>query len=216
MYSLMIKTIYEDEYLLVVDKPSGLLTVPTPKKESRTLTAILNDDVKKKQLNLRLYPCHRLDRDTSGLIIYAKSKRIQQIMMESFHRKKVHKEYIAFVRGKVKELSGRIKSYIRHDEREEPKLAVTDFEVANFFRDFSEIKVFPRTGRTNQIRIHFKQIGHPLLGERKFAFGRDFEVKFKRLALHSARLIFNHPVTGKSLDIYSELPTDMKELKEKS
>ncbi|MDP1852623.1 MAG: RNA pseudouridine synthase [Candidatus Omnitrophota bacterium] len=211
----MIKTIYEDDYLLIVDKPSGLLTIPTPKKEFRTLTAILNEEAEKKEPNLRLYPCHRLDRQTSGLIIYAKTKRAQQAMMESFHRQKVYKEYIAFVRGKLKESSGRIKSYIRHDEREEPKLAVTDFEVANFFNGFSEIKVFPRTGRTNQIRIHFKQIGHPLLGERKFAFGRDFEVKFKRLALHSSRLTFDHPVTGKRLDIYSELPSDMERLKKK-
>lgn len=215
MYSLMINIVYEDDYLLIVDKPSGLLTIPTPKKETRTLTGILNEEAKKKQLNLRLYPCHRLDRETSGLIIYAKSKRIQQMMMESFHRQEVHKEYIAFVRGKLKEPSGRIKSYIRHDEREEPKLAVTDFEVVNSFKDFSEIKVFPRTGRTNQIRIHFKQIGHPLLGERKFAFARDFKVKFKRLALHSSRLIFNHPITGKRLDIYSELPPDMERLRGK-
>ena len=203
----MIKTIYEDEYILVVDKPSGLLTVPTPKKEKNTLTSILNKDLNKK--NARLYPCHRLDRDTSGLVIYAKSKKIQQAMMDDFRGRKVKKEYVAFARGALKKKTGEIKSYIRPDARETLKLAETHYSVIKQFKDFAQVKVLPKTGRTNQIRIHFKQAGHPLLGERRFAYGRDFKIKFKRTALHASRLEFSHPVTKKKLGFYSALPPDL-------
>ena len=197
----MIKTVYEDDYLLVVDKPSGLLVVPTPKKEKNTLTDIL-----------RLYPCHRLDRDTSGLIIYAKSKKIQQLMMLKFRRHQVNKEYIAFVRGRVKKASGRIKSYLKGKPKERPKFSVTDYKVVRYFNGFTEVCVRPITGRTNQIRIHFKQLGHPLLGERRFAFGKDFKIKFKRTALHAGRLYFKHPITNRDLRLYSKIPSDLQGL----
>ncbi|HDZ77608.1 MAG TPA: RluA family pseudouridine synthase [Candidatus Omnitrophica bacterium] len=205
----MIQTIYEDDYILVIDKPSGLLTVPTPRKEKNTLTSILNKNLNKK--NIRLYPCHRLDRDTSGLIIYAKSKKIQQAVMDDFRKRKVKKEYIAFVRG-VPKKTGEIKSYIRRDLRDPLRLAETHYCVINQFKDFAQVHVLPKTGRTNQIRIHFKQIGHPLLGERRFAYRRDFKIKFKRTALHASRLEFFHPVTKKKLSFYSALPLDLKSL----
>ena len=96
-----IPIIYEDDWLLVVNKPAGLLTVPTPRNESRTLTSILNQDAKERGLEFKLYPCHRLDRDTSGLIIYAKGPSIQKQMMDLFRQRLVSKKYIAFVHGKL-------------------------------------------------------------------------------------------------------------------
>lgn len=197
----MIKTIYEDAYLLIIDKPSGLLTVPTPKKEKNTLTDIL-----------RFYPCHRLDRETSGLIIYAKSKKVAQLMRLKFWRRQVKKEYIAFVSGRLEKSSGQIKGFIRAHPREPKKLAVTNYKLVQQFKDFAQVLVVPETGRTNQIRLQFKQIGHPLLGESRFAFRRDFKIKFKRVALHASRLIFRHPVTNKRLDFYCELPADLQSL----
>ena len=197
----MIKTIYEDAYLLIVDKPSGLLTVPTPKKEKNTLTDIL-----------RFYPCHRLDRDTSGLIIYAKSKRIQKLMMRKFQKQEIKKEYTAFISGRLEKASGQIKSYITDNPYEPKKLAVTNYKLLRQFKDFAQVLVVPETGRTNQIRIHFKELGHPLLGESRFAFRRDFKIKFKRVALHASRLVFSHPVTNERLDFYCELPADLKSL----
>jgi len=193
----MIPIIYEDEWLLVADKPSGLLTVPTPKNEKRTLTSILN-----------LYPCHRLDRDTSGLIIYAKSKGIQQKMMDEFRQRKVKKVYIAFVRGTPYKNQGEIKNRI------EGLAALTRYKVIAKRKDFAIVEVNPLTGRTNQIRIHFKQLGHPILGEAKYAFRRDFKIKAKRLMLHAAGLEFKHPVTGKQLCLRLDLPDDLKEFLE--
>ena len=188
-----IPIIYEDEWLLVADKPSGLLTVPTPKNEQRTLTSILN-----------LYPCHRLDRDTSGLIIYAKDKSTQGKMMDEFRGRKVHKTYTAFVRGLPYNNQGEIKHKV------DGQSAVTRYKVIAKRGDFAIVEVNPLTGRTNQIRIHFKQIGHPVLGETKYAFRRDFTVKAKRLMLHAAKLEFKHPVTGKLLQLKSDLPDDFE------
>lgn len=206
----MISIIYEDDYLLVVDKPSGLLTIPTPKKENNTLTDILNRDMA--QPNVRLYPCHRLDRETSGLIIFAKTKKIQQLMMLCFQHQEVKKEYTAFVNGWLTKTSGTMRSYISDHPSQPKKLAVTSYKLLRQYRDFAQVLVMPQTGRTNQIRIQFKQIGHPLLGESRFAFRRDFKVKFKRVALHASRLIFPHPITDKQIHLYCELPADLQNL----
>ncbi len=192
-----IPIIYEDEWLLVADKPSGLLTVPTPQNEKRTLTSILN-----------LYPCHRLDRETSGLIIYAKNKDIQQMMMDEFRARKVKKTYIAFVRGEPAQSQGEITNRI------EGLSAQTRYKVIEKRGDFAILEVNPLTGRTNQIRIHLKQIGHPILGESKYAFRRDFKLKAKRLMLHAAGLEFKHPVTGKQLCLRMDLPDELKEFLE--
>jgi len=195
---LNIPIAYEDEWLLVVDKPSGLLTVPTPKNEQRTLTSILN-----------LYPCHRLDRETSGLIIYAKDKSVQQKMMNEFRDREVKKTYIAFVRGVPYKNAGEIKNKI------EGLSAQTRYKVIAKRKDFAIVEVHPLTGRTNQIRIHFKQIGHPVLGETKYAFRRDFKIKAKRLMLQAKELSFPHPVTGAQVQVRLDLAMDMAGFLEK-
>lgn len=198
-----IPKVYEDDWLLIVDKPSGLLTVPTPKKEARTLTSILNADLEERKIEYKLHPCHRLDRDTSGLIVYAKGKSTQQKMMDLFRERLVTKKYIAFVNGALKSPSGRIDSPI------EGGFAVTDYKVVNRLNNFTVVEVSPLTGRTNQIRIHFKRIGHPVLGETKYAFRKDFKIKAKRLCLHAKEITFRHPVSQKSLRISIDLPEDL-------
>jgi len=204
-FKMNIPVIYEDDWLMVVDKPSGLLVIPTPKKESRTLTSILNDDLKNKGLSYRLHPCHRLDRETSGLIIYAKGKSAQKKMMQEFKNKKIKKTYIAFARGLFAKTQGQINIPI------EGKRALTRYRVLQSYKDLSIIEIIPLTGRTNQIRIHFKQMGHPILGETKYAFRRDFKLKAKRLCLHAQGLEFVHPLTRKSVFVVVPLPLDMKD-----
>jgi len=197
-----IPVVYEDDWLIILDKPSGLLTVPTPKNESRTLTSILNEEHNDSG-KTRFYPCHRLDRETSGLIIYAKSRAAQEQMMDLFRQRKIKKNYIAFVQGRFSSARGQISAPI------EGKHAVTRFEVLESRRDFSVVRVSPETGRTNQIRIHFKSAGHPLVGETKFAFRRDYALRHKRLCLHASSLDLTHPATGKALHIQSPLPDDL-------
>ena len=192
-----IPVIYEDDSLLIVDKPSGLLTVPTPKNEQRTLTGILG-----------LYPCHRLDRGTSGIIIYAKTKSAQQKVAEEFKQRQVKKVYLAFVSGTPYKKDGVIKNRI------EGMSAETRYKVIEERRGFAIVEARPVTGRTNQIRIHFKSIGHPILGEDKFAFRRDFKIKAKRLMLHAEALEFIHPVSRKVLRLKSALPKDFRDFLE--
>ncbi|MDD3344918.1 MAG: RluA family pseudouridine synthase [Candidatus Omnitrophica bacterium] len=189
-----IPIIYEDDWLLVADKPAGLLSVPAPGRESRTLTGILNRYAAENGTGCRLYPCHRLDRETCGLIIYAKGRDIERKMADMFRARKVHKKYIAFVHGSLKHHNGEIDSLVGG------KRACTRYKVIREKSSYSVVEAYPLTGRTNQIRLHFKNIGHPLVGEDRFIFRRDFALRSKRLCLQAKALCFRHPVTGKNME----------------
>jgi 23S rRNA pseudouridine1911/1915/1917 synthase len=203
-----IPTLYEDDWLIVVDKPPGLLTVPAPGNKLRTLTDILNEDLEKRGVGYRLHPCHRLDKETSGLIMYAKGKSSQEKLMLLFKNRKISKIYTAFVQGRLEEDKGIIQKQI------EGQPASTQFKVLARHRDFSVVELSPETGRTNQIRIHFKAIGHPLVGESKFAFRKDFVLRAKRVCLHAKYLEFKHPQTGQIVSIKSPLARDMQKFLE--
>ncbi|MDD5464838.1 MAG: RluA family pseudouridine synthase [Candidatus Omnitrophica bacterium] len=203
-----IPIVFEDDWLLVVNKPAGLLSVPTPKNEPRTLTSILNQDVQERGLKYRLYPCHRLDRETSGLVIYAKSQSIESKMADAFRSRQVNKKYIAFVHGKLAHPQGAIASAI------EGKSALTKYKVMQEKNNYSVVEVSPVTGRTNQVRIHFKSIQHPLVGEDKFIFRKDFALRAKRVCLHAKYLEFRHPITGKIVAVCAPLAADMQKFLE--
>ena len=204
--------IYEDNCLIVVDKPSGMLVIPTPKKETNTLTDLLNKDLDRRGIEANAYPCHRLDRETSGLIIYSKGKSAQKILMEQFKNREVKKSYIAIVQGSVRKDSDTIKIDIYNKNKGRSESAITKYSVLERNGLFSVLKVEPLTGRTNQIRIHLQKIGHPIVGESVYAFRKDFKLKFKRVALHAAEIEFKHPITGEALEFESPLPKDMESL----
>ena len=199
-----IPVVFEDDWLQVADKPPGLLVIPSPKKEPKTLTTILNRQMEQRGESVRLHPCHRLDRETSGLIIFAKGKSMQKRMMDIFKSRQIKKTYLAFVQGVLAQDRGRIEVPI------EKKPAITSYQVMERRRSFTIVKILPLTGRTNQIRIHFKNIGHPLVGESRFAFRRDYKLRFKRVCLHCASLEFVHPMTKKEIQIKAGLPLDLK------
>jgi RluA family pseudouridine synthase len=194
-----IPVVYEDEWLLVVNKPAGLLVVPTPKIEKDTLTDIL-----------KLYPCHRLDRETSGLIIYAKNKSVQRDIARQFRLRQVKKKYIVFAQGQLRQSQGQIRIPL------EGLSAVTRYRVVDRRKNFTVLEVEPLTGRTNQIRIHLKAIGHPVVGEKRFAFRRDFKLKANRLCLHAKSLEFRHPLADKKIILDSHLPLGMQNFLEKN
>jgi len=206
------RIIYEDEQLIVCDKPSGMLVIPTPAKETNTLTDLLNRELDARAVVVNAYPCHRLDRETSGLILYAKGKVAQAAMMEDFRKRAVKKAYVAFVHGQVKDKFGVIEKKILNRNKNRKESAETKYTVMERLEDFSVVEAQPVTGRTNQIRIHFKSIGHPLVGESVYAFRKDFELKFKRVALHATYLRFTHPATKKTMEFKSPLPEDMLKL----
>ncbi len=202
-----INIVFEDESLIVVNKPSGLLVTPTPKKEHHTLTQLLDNLLHQRKSQVKAHICHRLDRETSGLIVYAKGKSNQQKIMEQFHKRQVRKRYTAFVHGHLKKDNGIIKYSLENRD------ALTKYRLLQRHpKRFSVIEVKPITGRTNQIRIHFKKLGYPLVGERKYAFGRDYVLKFRRVALHASYLEFVHPVTGQVVSFHCDLPEDMSRL----
>lgn len=210
-----VRVLYEDDFVAAFDKPPGLLVIPSPEEDNHTLVDIVNIRFPVGQRS-KWHPCHRLDRDTSGIILFAKGKKNQKLVMQEFQNRSVTKKYIAFVRGRIHKKHGQIKSRIKdfHQKRfakySRAKLAITQYKVKSARKYFSVIEICPITGRTNQIRIHFSDIGHPLLGERIYAFGRDFPLNFRRLALHASELSFKHPVFRRFLQITSELPEDMQ------
>ncbi len=201
--------IFNDQCLMIVEKIAQLLIQPSPRGEKVTLTSLLA-----KETGQKVFPCHRLDRQTSGLIIYAKSLPFQQRMMEEFRRGRVEKKYLAFVKGCPKKREGLLKDYIIDREGkilgEAAKPAKTAYKVLKVFPGWSMVELKPLTGRTNQLRIQLAKLGNPILGERKYAFGRDFKVKFRRLALHAFYLSFIHPVAKERLTSQIKLAQDME------
>lgn len=203
-----IPTEYEDESLLIVNKPPGLLTTPGADPSRKNLTGILNAEAKRRGLQYRFHPCHRLDKETSGLIIFAKGKAAQEAMMDAFRCRRVKKKYVAFVQGAVP-VSGTI------DRRIEGEQAVTAYTRLQQFKRFAVLEVKPETGRKNQIRLHFKMTGHPLVGEARFALRRDSLLRGKRAFLHAQYLEFAHPLTGALVRVQAPMPRDMAAFLEK-
>ena len=208
-----IPILYEDEDCLVFNKPANLLVVPTDSNEPQTtLVSVVNQQYHDRGV---LLPAHRLDRDTTGAILFAKGKANEQVLMQFFKDKEVKKAYIAFVHGRVKVTKGKISIPIKdmHQQKFQKHLpeqsALTHYEVQEYYKDFTVVKVMPITGRTNQIRIHFAKIGHPLVGEDKYAFRKDFALRFRRTALHALRLEWPHPVKRNMVCVEVPMPEDM-------
>ena len=207
-----ISVLYEDETCVVFDKPARLIVIPSPRQEDRTLTSIVNAQYQSRISRVKLHPCHRLDRDTSGVILYAKGKKNQQLYMDLFKQRLLTKKYIAFVHGQVKSQAGEIKNPIQVHQRgpfRPGQTALTKYKVLKRFDRFSIIEAQPVTGRKNQIRIHFRQKGHPLVGDNKFSHRKDYPLRFKRTALHALSLAWAHPQTGQQLSVRADWPKDM-------
>ena len=206
--------VFNDDYIVVVNKNAKILIQPSPRKEKITLTSLLS-----KALGEKVFPCHRLDRETTGLIIYAKSRETQGKVMEEFKHREVKKKYLAFIEGSIKRKKGMLIDRIVDREgqifKEKPKEAKTFYRLLHEFENWSLIELEPLTGRTNQLRIQLAKIGNPILGEAKYAFRRDFTVKFRRLALHAFYLKFTHPISREKVSLKIDLAADMKEFLKK-
>ena len=161
----LIPILYEDELTIVFDKPAGLLVVPTPKNEQKTLVNLVNKQYAEKALTGHLYPCHRLDRDTSGVIIFAKDKNSRDLIEDLFYKRRVKKWYVGFVQGRLKRPVGEWRAPVidldakKFRKRSQPQEAITRYRVIEQRKDFSVVQIQPITGRTNQIRIHFRRWG---------------------------------------------------------
>lgn len=211
-----VETLYNDGSFYVFNKPSGLVVIPAP-GETKTLTDVVSAQHPAKENEGPLHPCHRLDRDTTGVILFARGKKNQQILMNEFHKRRITKRYLALVQGRLKKPVGSIKRAIksfdrqRFNPRAKPKPSESDYRVLEQRNGYSLVEIFTETGRANQIRIHFSAIGHPLVGERKYAFAKDYRLRFRRTALHASMIIWRHPRTKKSIEIKTSMPQDMRD-----
>jgi tRNA pseudouridine32 synthase/23S rRNA pseudouridine746 synthase/23S rRNA pseudouridine1911/1915/1917 synthase len=207
-----ISIIYEDGDILVVEKPSGLLTIGTDRDKSRTLYSILTDYVRKgySRSAKRIFIVHRLDRDTSGILVFAKSMEAKQRLQEGWD--KTEKKYLAVVHGRCEINERTITSYLAENKAhvsysttdpEKGKLSHTSYRVLKDTKFFSLLEVNLLTGRKHQIRVHLAEIGHPVAGDDKYGGKND---RYKRLALHAKSLSFRHPFSGKQLAFETQIP----------
>ena len=220
-----VQIVHEDAHLLVIDKPEGISSVPYERKETGTALDLIRDAWRRqgrKATVSPLYTVHRIDKDTSGLLCFAKTKLGERGLHAVFKRHLADREYIAVAHGRV--TPGRIESRLvpdrgdglrgtlRRGPRDEGQLCITHVEVDELLPRATVCRVRLETGRTHQIRIHLAEAGHPLVGETVYI--RDYTGDGKtplpspRLLLHAATLGFVHPVTGERLDFASPLPPD--------
>ena len=208
---------YEDEHLLVVDKPAGLVVHPAPGHSSGTLVhGLLAHDVEGGDEPERPGIVHRLDRDTSGLLVVARSPEAHRRLQEMVKAREVTREYLALVVGRPRSQRGTIEAPIgrdRHDgqrhslDTDMPRDAVTHFEVEELLPRHALLRVTLETGRTHQIRVHLAAIDLLVAGDP--VYGRPGELGLERQFLHAARLAFTHPITGAKVDVSSPLPADL-------
>jgi 23S rRNA pseudouridine1911/1915/1917 synthase len=207
---------YEDEHLLVVDKPAGVVVHPARGHASGTLVQALAGRAAGGEDQGRPGIVHRLDRDTSGLLVVAKDDGVHRALKALLASRELHREYLALVDGMPPARSGTVDAPIGRDRRdrvlvsldtEVPREAVTHFEVLRSFGSAALLKVVLDTGRTHQIRVHMAAIGHPVTGDR--AYGGSVRFGLERQFLHAARLSFAHPVTAELVDVESPLPEDL-------
>ncbi|MDX2479793.1 MAG: RluA family pseudouridine synthase [Desulfuromusa sp.] len=205
---------HEDKDILVVEKPPGLLTIGTERDKSRTAHYLLNDYVRKgnpKSRN-RVYVVHRLDQDTSGVLLFAKSELAKKFLQEHWHL--TDKHYLAIVQGQLTPKQGTISTYLTENtahrvySTRDPaigKLSHTAYKVVKETKGLSLVEVHLLTGRKHQIRVHFAEKGHPILGDRKYGNGGTAS---KRLALHARSISFTHPFSRKKMTFDSGMPVD--------
>jgi 23S rRNA pseudouridine1911/1915/1917 synthase len=208
---------YEDEHLVVVNKPAGLVVHPAPGHATGTLVhGLLAHDVAGGD-DQRPGIVHRLDRDTSGLMVVARSEEAHKRLQELVRRRELERHYLALVVGRPRSRTGRIEAPIGRDRREPlrhsldtdtPREAITHFEVVELFSRHTLLDVRLETGRTHQIRVHLSAIGLPVAGDS--VYGRPRELGLERQFLHAARLAFTHPLTGERVDVESPLPEDLQ------
>lgn len=209
---------YEDPYLIVVDKPAGLVVHPARGHATGTLVQALAGQVAGGEAEDPTRPgiVHRLDKDTSGLLVVARTEEVHRALKQLLASRELHREYLALVDGLPPARTGTVDAPIGRDRRDRvlvsidtdiPREAITHFELLRSFGTASLLKVVLDTGRTHQIRVHMAAIGHPVTGDR--VYGGSARFGLERQFLHAARLSFPHPVSGEVVDVQSSLPEDL-------
>lgn len=204
--------VYEDDDIIVVNKGYGLLSMGNERVKEGTAYSIVRDYVKRKNPANKIFIVHRLDQHTSGLMMFAKNAEAKDKMQHNWNNMVIERRYVAVTEGKIETPEGDIRSYLAEnsqhevystDNPEEGKLAVTHYRVLKSANGYTLVELQLQTGRKNQIRVHLKDIGHPIAGDRKYGAKTS---PAHRVALHALTLRFIHPVTGRDMNFSSQLP----------
>jgi 23S rRNA pseudouridine1911/1915/1917 synthase len=207
-----LKIIYEDQDLIIIDKPTGLLTIATDKEKRNTAYSFLSDYVKTADPDNKIFIIHRLDRETSGLLMFAKNKTVKQQIQKTWTSTISQRTYIAVVEGELKKTEGTVISWLTESKAfivyssQNHKLgrkAITHYKKIRGNSEFSLLQVHLETGRKHQIRVHMQDINHPILGDKKYGSGLN---PIRRMGLHSQVLAFTHPRTGEACRFETPIP----------
>ena len=209
--------LYEDEYLLILDKPAGIAVHPSCRHFYTSLSNGVKFYFNNINLKKKIRPVNRIDKDTTGIVIFAKNEYIQECLIKQMKNGIFKKKYIALISGILENKTGTINAPISRKENsiiercinENGDNAITHYKVLKEFTNYSLVSFILETGRTHQIRLHCKHIGHPIIGDTLYGTSSSL---INRQALHSYKVTFNHPVTNREIKIISELPVDIKNL----
>lgn len=210
--------VFEDQYLIVIEKQEGVLSIATEKQKDNNAYSTLSAYVKKESPANRIFIVHRLDRETSGLMIFAKSEKVQKLLQESWNETIEERTYVAVTEGSVEKDEGTVVSYLVENKAlvvyssQNPEVgqkAITHYEVLRRSNKYSLVKFNLETGRKNQIRVHAKDIKHPIVGDAKYGATSN---PINRLGLHAWVLSFKHPVTKENLRFETEVPAKFMKL----
>ncbi len=204
--------VFEDESLIVIDKAAGLLSMATKNEKRKTAYSFISDYVKQQDPANKIFIVHRLDRETSGLMVFAKNEKVKRLMQENWNEDVLEKSYVAVVEGVPEKKEGTIISWLFEDavfkvhSTQNPKKglkAITHYSVMKTKKDFSLLKIDIETGRKNQIRVHMQDIGYTIVGDKKYGATTS---PIRRLGLHAQKLAFIHPVSGEKITLETKIP----------
>ncbi len=213
-----LKILFEDEYLIVIEKETGLLSIASDKEAKKTAFSFLSQHVKKEDPNNKIFVVHRLDRETSGVMLFAKSQKIQFLLQEEWKKTILERTYLAVVEGFFEQDHGTITSWLRESKAlivyssqnsERGKKAVTHYKVLKQKKGYALLEVNLETGRKNQIRVHMQDINHCIAGDKKYGATTN---PIKRLGLHARVLSFTHPKTGTAVRFETMVPPEFLKL----
>jgi 23S rRNA pseudouridine1911/1915/1917 synthase len=207
-----LKIYFEDPYLIVVEKQSGLLSIASDKEKNKTAYSMLSTMVKKENRDGLIFIVHRLDRETSGLMLFAKSYEVQQLLQKAWQETVVERSYVVVVEGRVEQNEATITSWLKENKalvmyssptENDGQKAITHYKVLKRNDLYSLLEVNLETGRKNQIRVHLKDIGHSVVGDKKYGSTLN---PLGRLGLHARVLAFRHPINGKKVRFETPIP----------
>lgn len=209
------KILYEDESLIAIEKPAGLLTVSTEQEKEKTAYKIVRNYLQEK--GQKVFIVHRLDRDTSGILLFAKNEKMKIMLQKHWNDITLKRGYMAIIEGAMKTDFGTIRSFLKEENNKmvhstkgmDGKLAITRYQTIAKNKEYSLLEVFLETGRKNQIRVHMSEAGHPIIGDTKYHATKD---PINRLGLHSHLLEFIHPFSKKVITLESSIPDNFNKL----